>query len=373
MTASPILLTGFGSVTVLGPRRGLLAASRVEPQLVERWPTRRPRRARLVAPFRPGEVVPGLKTRRFDRLSVWALVAASLALDDARFDPRSQGDCDRFGVTFGTAFGCLDQTEEFMRSIARSGHAMADPILFPETLSNLPASHAARHFAMHGPNATLSAGALSAEAALLEAVGAIRAGEADLAVVMAGDELSQALFEWYDAAGLLPSATAGAGDTNHPARQFIPGEGLGAVVVETAEHAAARGATPYARLRALTMRDGSGGEVESIDDENGGPAIGRGFSRLAPTDVRLVLPLRDNARAGGGDEPTWLGGQGAAPTSCEALDETMGEFWSSGIVGLALALGSLRTPARGLVLTASTEPGGGRSTVALEVHEDSRR
>ena len=50
------------------------------------WATAGLRRAFLVDPFRPANVVPGLKTRRLDRLSAWALVASSLAIQDAGID-----------------------------------------------------------------------------------------------------------------------------------------------------------------------------------------------------------------------------------------------------------------------------------------------
>ena len=52
-------------------------------------------------PFRPASVVPGLKTRRLDRLSAWAMVASSLAIQDAGID-LSQVDRSRVAVVFGT-------------------------------------------------------------------------------------------------------------------------------------------------------------------------------------------------------------------------------------------------------------------------------
>jgi len=99
--------------------------------------------------------VPGLRTRRLDRLSVWALVGTALALQDAGID-HSTLDPDRVAVVFGTAFGCVELTEQFLAGL-RQNAAQADPILFPETLANQPGSHVARHFGFRGPNLTLSA------------------------------------------------------------------------------------------------------------------------------------------------------------------------------------------------------------------------
>jgi len=82
-----ILLTGFASVSAYGPMRGLpILEGSAAPRLIDRWPTGGPRRAFLVPRFRPADVVPGLKTRRMDRLSAWALLASTLALQDAGLD-----------------------------------------------------------------------------------------------------------------------------------------------------------------------------------------------------------------------------------------------------------------------------------------------
>ena len=77
-------LTGIGSVTPYGPLAGLVPAEpRWSPDVITAWTTPGLRRAFLVEPFHPAGIVPGLKTRRLDRLSAWALVASSLALQDA--------------------------------------------------------------------------------------------------------------------------------------------------------------------------------------------------------------------------------------------------------------------------------------------------
>ena len=86
-TNSPaVSITGIGSVSPNGALAGLIPPSTVEPSAITAWTTAGLRRAFLVNPFRPASVVPGLKTRRLDRLSAWALVASSLAIQDAGID-----------------------------------------------------------------------------------------------------------------------------------------------------------------------------------------------------------------------------------------------------------------------------------------------
>jgi hypothetical protein len=261
-----VLLTGFASVSAHGPRRGLPALDvSGEPGRIERWPTPGARRAYLVPPFRPADLVPGLNTRRMDRLSAWALLCGRLALQDAGLEGGLERD--RTAVVVGTAFGCLDLTEEFLGTLAANAW-QAPPIVFPETLSNLPASHLARQLGIRGPNLTLSAGAVSGEAALLQAVSLLQAGEADRALVLAGDVLTRAVFEWYEAAGMLAPACFGGTAGASPAgrRRIVPGEGLAACVLERRDGVEARGARAYGRHHAVWVgpRPAGPGETESL-------------------------------------------------------------------------------------------------------------
>ena len=249
-TTLPVL-TGIGSVTPYGPLAGLIPAepskpsNPLEPSAITAWTTPELRRAFLVEPFRPASIVPGLKTRRLDRLSAWALVAASLALRDAGSD-LTQMDRSRIAVVFATGFGCVELTEAFYQSAATYGWAGTDPITFPETLSNAPASHVALFHDLRGPNVTVSSKSFAAESALLQAASLMRHGQADIAIVLAGDTLTQAVYEWYETADLLSPACF----SNEPAPSasgFIPSEGVVAMVLEPAGRPAARA---YAALGA---------------------------------------------------------------------------------------------------------------------------
>lgn len=211
-----ILLTGIGSVSPYGTLAGAIAPRPIAPRAITAWPASDESRAYLVEPFRPTEIVPGLKTRRLDRLSVWSLVAASLAVKDAGLDIN---DPARVAVVSGTGLGCLELSEAFFRSANEHGWEQTDPILFPETLSNAPAGHIARHFGVRGPNLTVSSKGGSGECALLQAVSLLRNEQADAALVLAGDTLTQGSYEWYEAAGWL-------------ARGFVPSEGVTALVLQ---------------------------------------------------------------------------------------------------------------------------------------------
>jgi 3-oxoacyl-[acyl-carrier-protein] synthase II len=310
MSSREAVITGLASVSPFGIGRGPLAPAAVELQAITRWPTDGARYAHQVPAFQPGQVVPGLKTRRMDRLSVWALVAANLALEDANLRAPDL-PADRAGVTFGTAFGCIELTESFMVSIERNGHAKADPILFPETLANLPASHVARHCGFRGPNVTLSRGLMSGEMALVDAAGQIEAGEASMIVVLAGDVVSRSLFAWYEAAGrLAPECRRDDVDTSRHG-SFVPGEGVAAVILESRAYAAERGARAYAVVAGSVMEratdDGWAEFVGRVERVGGGNAAPR-FVVAGPgvptpswnDDVLTVSPHRECGMFSGG-------------------------------------------------------------------------
>ena len=205
MTPDLPSITGIGSVSPYGSLAGLIPPRALEPEPIAAWKTAGLRRAFLVKPFRPADVVPGLKTRRLDRLSAWALVASSLAIQDAGID-LSQVDRSRVAVVFGTGFGCAELTEAFFQSAAVNGWSGTDPSPFPEGLANSPASHVALWHGLRGPNITVGSTGLAGESALIQAASLLRHRQADLAIVLAGDTLTRAVYEWYEAAGRLSPA-----------------------------------------------------------------------------------------------------------------------------------------------------------------------
>ena len=232
----PVTITGIGSVSPYGPLAGLIPQSLLEPSAITAWTTAGVRRAFLVQPFRPASVVPGLKTRRLDRLSAWALVASSLAIKDAGID-LSQLDRSRVAVVFATAFGCIELTEAFYLSADANGWNGTDPSTFPETLASAPASHVSLFHGLRGPNVTVSNKEFGGENALIQAASLLRHGQADLAIVLAGDALTQSLYSWYDVAGLLSPACYNTDPLSEAggliaSNGFIPSEGVAALVME---------------------------------------------------------------------------------------------------------------------------------------------
>lgn len=264
MTSNLAVITGIGSVSPFGPLAGLIPACILEPESITAWPTAGLRRAFLVKPFRPASVVPGLKTRRVDRLSAWAMVASSLAIQDAGVD-LSQMDRSRVAVVLGTGFGCAELTEAFYQSAAVNGWSGTDPSPFPEGLANAPASHVALLHGLRGPNITVGSTSFAGESALIQAASLLRHGQADLAIVLAGDTLTRAVYEWYETAGLLSPACCNS-DPAPGGSTFVPSEGVVALVLEPAGR---RDTRSYAQLSSGRWAAG-GKAVETIRQMLGG-------------------------------------------------------------------------------------------------------
>ena len=337
-------ISGIGSVSPYGPLAGLIPECSLEPSAITTWTTAGLRRAFLVQPFRPASVVPGLKTRRLDRLSAWALVASSLAIKDAGID-LSQLDRSRVAVVFATAFGCIELTEAFYLSAAANGWNGTDPSTFPETLASAPASHVSLFHGLRGPNVTVSNKEFGGENALLLAASLLRHGQADLAIVLAGDALTQSLFSWYEVADLLSPACYNS-DPLPEAGGFIPSEGVAAFVMELSTRSNVRsGARSYAQIRsgrwaaagqpAEMIRQMLGGSVPSLTicAGNGAPCATSSTATLAREifgDGAAIIP----------PQPFALGQAGAGALFHLILALGSKALSSQSITGQALLLGT---------------------------------
>jgi 3-oxoacyl-(acyl-carrier-protein) synthase len=343
------VLTGIGSVTPYGPLAGVVSTELLTPSAITAWITPGVRRAFLVEPFRPQSIVPGLKTRRLDRLSAWALVASSLALRDAGID-LSKMDRSRIAVLFATGFGCVELTEAFYQSAADNGWARTDPITFPETLSNAPASHVALFHDLRGPNVTVSSKSFAAESALLQAGSLLRHGQADLAIVLAGDTLTQAVYEWYEAAHLLSPACFSSEPALVVSGGFVPSEGMVAMVLEPADRLAARSYAALGAGRWAAGGDGRSSVRHLLGDVQPEFVICTGNGAPCASS-----PLTCSARK--------IVGEGAKIFPAQAVAAGMGE--AGALLHLLLALS--KRPGAGQALLLGTSAHGGFAALRLEL------
>lgn len=216
---------------------------------------------RAVAPDARGLIDPR-KLRRMDRLIRMATVSARQALKMADLQPE-RGDIDpsRIGVVFGTAYGAIGTTQEFIDSWIKNGERHASPLAFMSSVHGVLASQIALDIGATGVNLTLAQRDLSFEAALATALSWLESGRADAILVGGADELTDLLQEFASHFRYVESGqTPGPDPWSSQGRQ-VPGDG-GAVLLLEREGGKRK---PLARVeQAVVARHDLGREL--LDD-----------------------------------------------------------------------------------------------------------
>ena len=251
-----VVITGFGAVTPVGNDRettwqNLVAGnSGVGPITAFDPSGLGVRIAAEVRGFDPAQYLDRKRLRRTARFAQFAVAAAREAVADARLDI---GDGYDIGVVINAAVAGFDTIEAAARRLV-DGHGLS-PYFVPSSLTNMPACEVSIDLGAHGPVHAGAYACASGSEALLRARQLILTDEAE--VVIAGG--TDAGITPVTFGGLIPSGAlsrrnddpAGACRPFDADRDgFVYGEGAVIAVIESAERAAARGATPYAELAA---------------------------------------------------------------------------------------------------------------------------
>ena len=250
-----LVITGMGAVTPIGIGveeywKNLLAGKTgidlIEDSEFEEVPIRF---AGQVKNFNPKDYMPGKLAGQLDRFMQLAYVAAGEAISQCG----GLGDPYRTGITVGTAlngFGTITETE---KTYVEAKIKKVGPRFLPKALGNVCASQLAIAHDIHGPSMTLNTACASGGDAITLAATLIQAGMADVMVAVGAESaLKPLLFQ------SLASAQALSPNNDNPQQAcrpfdadrdgFVSGEGAGAIVIETEEHARARGAKVHAYL-----------------------------------------------------------------------------------------------------------------------------
>ncbi|MCL2761349.1 MAG: beta-ketoacyl synthase [Desulfuromonadales bacterium] len=185
--------------------------------------------------FRASDFMPPLKARKFDRSSLFTVVATGQALINAGWKA-DEIPAHRTGITLGGGFSGITTSEEFLKGYFLKGVDGLTPMLFPNTVANAPASNASIEHKFKGPNITAVQRFCSAEAAFQLACRFIEEGRADIMITGGVDELNYQMIHGFRE--LHQDKTYAAGF----------GEGCGLLVLERKEHAVSRGAKILAEI-----------------------------------------------------------------------------------------------------------------------------
>ncbi|GAB1514339.1 beta-ketoacyl-[acyl-carrier-protein] synthase family protein [Actinophytocola sp. KF-1] len=264
MSTVEVVVTGIGATTPLGGDvtstwDGLIAGRNGIKTNDTEWAQKYDLPSRLMAPLavEPSEVLPRVQLRRMDRCEQIAVIAARQAWADAGYDLPSDEhepvDPDRLGVAIGTGIGgpvtLLDQDDLLEQHGLRKVSPLTVPMLMPNGPAALVSIELRARAGVHSPASACASGAEG----LAQAYQMIQTGRAD--VVVAGG--AEACIHPITVAGFAQSRTLSLRN-DEPERAsrpfdidrdgFILGEGAGVLVLESAEHARARGARVYGKL-----------------------------------------------------------------------------------------------------------------------------
>jgi 3-oxoacyl-[acyl-carrier-protein] synthase II len=310
-----VLVTGLGATTPLGGDvastwEALLAGRSGVRRLPYDWADALPVQIGAPVAVEPTDVLDRVEARTLDRSQQMALVAAREAWRDAGFGDASV-EPERLAVVVATGIGGVLTMLEQHDVLRERGARRVSPHMVPMLMPNGPAATVGLELtARAGVHAPVSACASGAEAIAL-ALDLLRAGRAD--VVVAGG--TEAAIHPLPIAGFasMRALSTRDGDPQEASRPydkgrdgFVLGEGASVVVLETEEHAKARGARVYAELAGAGM-SADAYHVAAPEPTGAGAARALALAMrdagLAPTDVAHVnahatsTPLGDIAEA----------------------------------------------------------------------------
>lgn len=250
-----VVITGLGPITGSGIgvdafRKGLRSGHSPARTLTRFDPN--PFRTHIgveVTDFDPEAFMDRTSARRLDRYGHFSIASGRLALDDAGLDPSSV-DPERAAIQMGSALGGIARAEEELVSYIQKGIRGVDPRLALMVFGGASSCNMAIEFGFSGPNSTNGMSCASGTIAVGEAFRLIREGTVDVALA-GGIEAPLAPLSFGAFAIIRAMSTRNdcPGEACRPFDAgrdgFVMGEGACTLVLESEEHALARGARIY--------------------------------------------------------------------------------------------------------------------------------
>lgn len=304
MSRTRVVVTGMGTTSPLGGDvastwEGLMEGRSGVRALTEEWAEELPVKIAARVAVEPTEVLERVKARRYDRSTQLAMVAAIEAWRDSGLED-AEIDHDRLGVAMASGIGGVNTLLSNYDSLIQKGPRRVSPLAVPMLMPNAPAANISLYVGARAAVNTPVSACASGNEAISLAVDQIRLGRADV-VLAGGTEAAIHPLPMAAFANMM-ALSKNAGDPTTVSRPwdtgrdgFVLGEGAGVLVLESEEHARARGARIYAEVL------GAGITADSHDIAQPDPA-GRGGSRailraLHESDVDAESVVHVNAHA----------------------------------------------------------------------------
>ncbi len=276
-----VVITGLGAITPLGLTAHelwqaiLRSESSAGPTTLFEASDLPSRISCEVKGFEPLQYLTRKQVRRLDPVCQFSMAAAHQALADAGLDTEtlSEHERDRFGVVFGSGMGAFGLIEDQLRILETRGPNKVSPFFLPMMLPNTPAGMIAIEHDLRGPNHCVVTACATGNHNLADATLLLRHGYLDAVLAGGADRLVRSGTASFAAMKALSTRNDSPETACRPCDRtrdgLVPGEGAGALVLETLHHAEARGARVYAELAGFGASADASHFVQPLADGRG--------------------------------------------------------------------------------------------------------
>ena len=261
-----VVVTGIGAVTPIGNTaseywEGLISG-RTGAAPITRFDTTHfaTQFASEVKGFDPTLYINRKEVQRMDLFTQFAMSAATMAIEDSGLDIEKE-NLDKIGVILGSGIGGMDTLLTQMRQyIVRGTPDRISPFFIPMMIIDIAAGQIAIKYGFRGPNyATVSACATSSHS-LADALMLLQRGAVDVMVAGGAEaSINELGVGGFNALRALSTRNDDPATASRPFDKdrdgFVIGEGSGVLILETEEHAKARGAKIYAEFAGMGLSD----------------------------------------------------------------------------------------------------------------------
>ncbi|MBL7701815.1 MAG: beta-ketoacyl-ACP synthase II [Ferruginibacter sp.] len=259
MELKRVVVTGLGALTPLGKtvdeywqglQDGVSGCDFIKQFDCSKFKTRF---ACEVKDFEPTNYLDRKEARKIDRFTQFALIASDEAVKDAGIS-KDNVDVDRVGVIFASGIGGLITFQEEVVNFALGdGTPRFNPFFIPKMILDIAAGQISMRHGFRGPNYAVVSACASSTNAIIDAFDNIRLGKADV-IITGGSEavVSAAGVGGFNAMKALSERNDSPSTASRPFDKdrdgFVMGEGAGVIIVESLDHALARGAKIYCEI-----------------------------------------------------------------------------------------------------------------------------
>lgn len=252
-----VVVTGLGAVTPIGV--GVdnffngLKEGKVGIKTIDRFDVTdyKAKVAGQVDDFNPGDFMDVKAAKRMERFCQFAVAAAKEAVEDAGLD-MSKEDPYKVGVSVGSGIGSLDAIERDHKKLLEKGPGRINPLLVPLMITNMAAGNVSIALGAKGKSLNVVTACATGTHSIGEAYRSIQCGDADVMIAGGTESAITPIGIGGFAALTALSTKTDPMDACKPFDKnrdgFVMGEGAGIVVLESLEHAKARGARIYAEV-----------------------------------------------------------------------------------------------------------------------------